>query len=204
GAGQATKVRALEGDLGVLERMETEACRFGQAVQLDSASTFECIVDGERHYFMEVNTRIQVEHRVSELCYSLRFTNPDDPDDSFVVHSLVEAMALIAKHKARLPKPARIPRDGAAIEARLNATDRALTPAAGGVIMSWSDPIDGEIRDDQGICIKNPDTGLFMRYRLARAYDSNGPLLLATAADPAESAQPRGATVRRTPTRGAD
>ena len=30
--------------------------------------------------------------------------------------------------------------------------------------MSWSDPIPGEIRDDQGICIKNPDTGLFMLF----------------------------------------
>src|SRR5262245_40945161 len=69
-AGQATKARALAGDLGVLERMEAEAERFGRAVRLDSASTFECIVDGERHYFMEVNTRIQVEHRVSELCYA--------------------------------------------------------------------------------------------------------------------------------------
>ena len=49
-----------------------------RAVKLDSASTFECIVDGERHYFMEVNTRIQVEHRVSELCYALRFANPAD------------------------------------------------------------------------------------------------------------------------------
>ena len=75
-------------------------------------------------------------------------------------------------------------RDGAAIEARLNATDRALSPAAGGVIMSWSDPIHGEIRDDQGISIKNPDTGLFMRYRLAGAYDSNVALLLATGERP--------------------
>ncbi len=64
-----------------------------------SASTFECIVEGDRHYFMEVNTRIQVEHRVSELCYALRFTNPDDPNDAFDVHSLIEAMALIARHR---------------------------------------------------------------------------------------------------------
>ena len=131
---------ALRGDLGVLERMEAEAERFGRAVELDSASTFECIVEGDRHYFMEVNTRIQVEHRVSELCYALRFTNPDDPTDAFDVHSLVEAMALIARHKERLPKPSACPRDGAAIEVRLNATDRALSPAAGGVIMSWSRP----------------------------------------------------------------
>ena len=87
--------------------MEEEAERFGEAVKLDSASTFECIVDGPRHYFMEVNTRIQVEHRVSELCYALRFSNPENAEDFFDVHSIVEAMALLAKHKARLPRPER-------------------------------------------------------------------------------------------------
>jgi acetyl/propionyl-CoA carboxylase alpha subunit len=203
-AGHAAKTKALESDLAVLCRMEAEAERFGTAVKLDSASTFECIVDGERHYFMEVNTRIQVEHRVSELCYALRFANPDDPEDAFEVHSLVEAMALIAKHQRRLPKPTRVRREGAAIEARLNATDRALTPAAGGVIMSWSDPIAGEIRDDQGICIKNPDTNLFMRYRLAGAYDSNIALLLATGADRTESWERLVEIFRRTTIRGMD
>ena len=203
-AGQLKKAKVLEGDLGVLERMEAEAERFGAAVGLDSASTFECIVEGERHYFMEVNTRVQVEHRVSELCYALRFTNPDDAGDAFEVHSLVEAMALIARHKRRLPRPDRIRRDGAAIEARLNATDRALSPAAGGVIMSWSDPIPEEIRDDQGISIKNPDTGLFMRYRLAGAYDSNVALLLATGQDRVESWQRLVEILRRTTIRGID
>ncbi len=203
-AGQAAKAAALAGDLRVLERMEAEAERFGTAVELDSASTFECIVEGARHYFMEVNTRIQVEHRVSELCYALRFTNPDDPADAFEVHSLVEAMALIARHTHRLPKPVRVRREGAAIEARLNATDRALSPAAGGVITSWSDPIAGEIRDDQGISIKNPDTGLFMRYRLAGAYDSNVALLLATGTDRVEAWQRLVEIFRRATIRGMD
>src|SRR5262249_33016539 len=110
-AGLTAKAAVLEGDLGVLGRMEAEAERFGAAVKLDSASTFECIVEGERHYFMEVNTRIQVEHRVSEFCYALAFANPDDPADTFEVHSLVEAMALIARHKRRLPKPTRVVRE---------------------------------------------------------------------------------------------
>jgi acetyl/propionyl-CoA carboxylase alpha subunit len=203
-AGNLRKVRVLESDLAVLQRMESEAERFGAAVKLDSASTFECIVEGDRHYFMEVNTRIQVEHRVSELCYALRFSNPLDPTDFFDVHSLVEAMALLAKHKRRLPPPTRIPREAAAIEVRLNATDRALNPAAGGVIMSWSDPIDGEIRDDQGISIKNPDTGLFMRYRLAGAYDSNVALLLATGDTRRESFAQVAEILRRTMLRGID
>jgi acetyl/propionyl-CoA carboxylase alpha subunit len=202
--GNLRKARVLEADLRVLQRMEAEAERFGQAVKLDSASTFECIVEGERHYFMEVNTRIQVEHRVSELCYALRFTNPDDANDSFDVHSLVEVMALIARHKHRLPRPARIGREAAAIEVRLNATDRALQPAAGGVIISWSDPIDGEIRDDQGISIKNPDSGLFMRYRLAGAYDSNVALLLATGDDRRECFDRVAEILRKTTLRGMD
>ncbi|HVO27713.1 MAG TPA: biotin/lipoyl-containing protein [Candidatus Margulisiibacteriota bacterium] len=203
-AGNTQRARELEADLAVLQRMEAEAQRFGQAVKLDSASTFECIVEGRNHYFMEVNTRIQVEHRVSELCYALRFTNPADPDDHFDVHSLVECMALIARHTRRLPKPTRVPRDTAAIEVRLNATDHALNPAAGGVIISWSDPIDGEIRDDQGISIKNPDTGLYMRYRLAGAYDSNVALLLATGADRTESFTRVAEILRRTTLRGID
>ena len=203
-AGNEAKARVLEADLGVLERMEAEAERFGRAVKLDSASTFECIVEGARHYFMEVNTRIQVEHRVSELCYALRFTNPADPIEHFDVHSLVEAMALIARHRDRLPRPRRIPRDGAAIEARLNATDRALQPAAGGLMIHWSDPIPGEIRDDQGISLKNPDTGLFMRYRLAGAYDSNIALLLTTGADREESWAHLTEVLRRTRLRGTD
>jgi acetyl/propionyl-CoA carboxylase alpha subunit len=177
-AGRAAEATSLRVDLETLRRMEEDAARFGTAVGLDSASTFECIVDRDRYYFMEVNTRIQVEHRVTELCYGLKFTNPEDKEDFFVVESLVEAMALIARHGARLPKPARLPRFGASAEARLNATDASLSPHAGGVIRHWSKPIDGEIRDDQGISMVNPDTGMFMRYRVAGAYDSNIALLL--------------------------
>ncbi len=177
-AGRKAEVKALESDLKVLARMEEESARFGQAVGLDSASTFECIVDRDRHFFMEVNTRIQVEHRVTELCYSLKFTNPKDKNDFFIVESLVEAMALLARHKERLPKPERVVRFNASVEARLNATDASLSPHAGGMIRYWSKPIKGEVRDDQGICMTNPDTGIFMKYKVAGAYDSNIALLL--------------------------
>jgi acetyl/propionyl-CoA carboxylase alpha subunit len=203
-AGNQVGAAAIAQDLDILRRMEAEAERFGEAVKLDSASTFECIVDGARHYFMEVNTRIQVEHRVSELCYALRFRNPDDITDSFDVHSIVEAMALLAKHKARLPRPERVRREAAAVEARLNATDQSLSPHAGGEIMSWSDPIEGEVRDDQGICFKNPDTNLFMRYKLAGAYDSNIALLVTTGSDRRQSYEALREVLRRTVVRGAD
>ena len=200
--GLKKQATALEEDLKVLKRMEEESERFGVAVGLDSASTFECIVDGTRHYFMEVNTRIQVEHRVTELVYSLKFVNPKNKNDFFIVESLVEAMALLALHKERLPRPERIPRFGAAAEARLNATDCSLSPSAGGYIRYWSKPIEGEIRDDQGICIPNPDTGLFMRYHLAGAYDSNIALLLTKGEDRSASYEHLSKVLRNTVLRG--
>jgi len=202
--GNKTQTEALKSDLTVLKRMEEESERFGTAVGLDSASTFECIVDGDRHYFMEVNTRIQVEHRVTELVYSLKFTNPEDKNDFFIVESLVEAMALLARHKERLPRPERMTRFGAAAEARLNATDCSLSPSAGGYIRYWSKPIEGEIRDDQGISIPNPDTGLFMRYHLAGAYDSNIALLLTRGDDRAASYDHLSTVLRCTVLRGSN
>ncbi|GAM11737.1 biotin carboxylase [Geobacter sp. OR-1] len=203
-AGRKAEVKALESDLKVLKRMEEDSTKFGQAVGLDSASTFECIVDRDRYYFMEVNTRIQVEHRVSELCYSLKFTNPKDKNDFFIVVSLVEAMALLARHKKRLPKPERIARFGAGAEARLNATDCSLSPHAGGMIRYWSAPIEGEIRDDQGICMVNPDTGMFMRYKVAGAYDSNIALLLTKGEDRLASYEHLSRVLGKTTLRGSD
>ncbi|GFO56204.1 biotin carboxylase [Geomonas sp. Red276] len=203
-AGRSAEVKALESDLGVLKRMEEESERFGKAVGLDSASTFECIVDRDRHYFMEVNTRIQVEHRVTELCYALKFANPEDENDFFVVESLVEAMALMARHKKRVPKPQRFVRFNAAVEARLNATDASLSPHAGGMIRYWSKPIDGEIRDDQGISMVNPDTNLFMKYKVAGAYDSNIALLLTKGNDRLDSYDKMSEVLRATTLRGSD
>ena len=201
-AGNKSEAKALESDLKVLKRMEEEAARFGQAVGLDSASTFECIVDRDRHYFMEVNTRIQVEHRVTELCYSLKFTNPKNKNDFFIVESLVEAMALLALHKDRLPKPERVVRFDASVEARLNATDASLSPHAGGMIRYWSKPIEGEIRDDQGISMLNPDTKQFMKYKVAGAYDSNIALLLTKGTDRQDSYEHLSTVLRSTTLRG--
>ncbi|GAB7028247.1 ATP-binding protein [Geotalea toluenoxydans] len=203
-AGNKSEAKALESDLKVLKRMEEESERFGRAVGLDSASTFECIVDRDRHFFMEVNTRIQVEHRVTELCYNLKFTNPKDKNDFFVVESLVEAMALLARHKERLPKPERLVRFNASVEARLNATDDSLSPHAGGMIRYWSKPIDGEIRDDQGISMLNPDTGIFVKYKVAGAYDSNIALLLTKGEDRRDSYERMSEVIRSTTLRGSD
>ncbi len=203
-AGLDAEARVLRQDVETLAAMESEAERFGEATGLDSVSTFECIVDRDSHFFMEMNTRIQVEHRVTELCYALEFINPDNPDDSFLVESLVEAMVLLAAHGERLPKPTRVPRFNDSVEARLNATNQALQPHAGGVIDYWSDAIEGEIRDDQGISLHNPDTDVFMKYTLAGAYDSNIALLLTVGETRLETYQNMAEVIRRTSMRGRD
>ena len=202
--GRDVEAKVLTQDLKTLHAMEKESEVFGEAVGLDSVSTFECIVDRDKHFFMEMNTRIQVEHRVTELCYALKFVNPENEDEFFMVESLVEAMVLLAAHGPRLPKPERIKRNNASVEARLNATNQALAPHAGGIIENWSDAAAGEIRDDQGISLHNPDTDVFMKYHLAGAYDSNIALLLTVGENRLDSYQGLSEVLRTTKLTGKD
>jgi acetyl/propionyl-CoA carboxylase alpha subunit len=194
----------VKGDIGTLQRMEDESEKFGQATGLNSVSTFECIVDGTDHFFMEMNTRIQVEHGVTELAYRLKFTNPKNSTQSFYVDELIEAMVLLSVHGSRLPKPERIVRYRSGIEVRVNATNDALQPHAGGIIKGWSRPIEGEIRFDQGIGTRNPDTGAFVFYNLAGAYDSNIALVLAHGESREENLLRLAEILRRTELRGDD
>ncbi len=168
----------LERDRKTLATMESDAERFAAGVGLDSVSTFECIVEGFDHFFMEMNTRIQVEHGVTELVYRLRFRNPDDADEFFYVERLIEVMMLLELHGRHLPRPERVPLHVSGAEIRLNASNSALQPHAGGLIRQWSEPLAYEIRDDQGIGTRSPDTGAFIYYNLAGAYDSNIALIL--------------------------
>ncbi|HKC50732.1 MAG TPA: biotin/lipoyl-containing protein [Myxococcota bacterium] len=194
----------LRGDREYLARMEAESEKFGAATGLDSVSTFECIVEGFRHFFMEMNTRIQVEHAVTELAYRLRFRNPDDPNEYFFVERLIEAMALLAAHGRRLPKPERVPRKASGLEVRINATNAALQPHAGGLIKSWSAPRPDEIRFDQGIGIRNPDTKSFVYYNVAGAYDSNVALILTHGDSRRENYERMAEILRRMELRGDD
>jgi acetyl/propionyl-CoA carboxylase alpha subunit len=200
----ATLLATLEADKVTLARMEQEAERFGEAVGLNSVSTFESIVDGERNYFMEMNTRIQVEHRVTEQVYGLKFHNPADKNEIFYVQSLIEAMALLSLHGDKLEKPERVMRHRSGAEVRINATNAALQPHAGGVIVGWSPPVPGETRDDQGIGIRNPDTGAFVHYRLAGAYDSNIALVIADGVSRKNTLERLAEILRRTELRGYD
>jgi len=171
--GKYSQSKVLRNDANQLNTMSLEAEKFGKALNLDSVSTFECIVDKGKHYFMEVNTRLQVEHRVTEMVYKLKFTNPDDPSDIFFVNSLVAAMILINCYGDILPRPVRVDHSISGIEARINSTNASLNPHTDGTVTQWSEPIEQEIRDDQGIGNSNSYTGFTQPYKLSGAYDSN-------------------------------
>ncbi len=187
-----------------LAAMELDGARFAEGVGLDNVSTFECIVEGFDHFFMEMNTRIQVEHGCSELAYKMRFTNPDDPTEFFEVERLIEAMVLLAIHGPRLPKPKRILRAISGAEVRINAVNAALQPHAGGLVRGWSKPLDFEHRDDQGIGTRNPDTGSFPYYNLAGAYDSNIALVLCDGESRRDNLERLSEILRRMELRGDD
>jgi acetyl/propionyl-CoA carboxylase alpha subunit len=203
-AATGATAKKLRGDQSTLQRMEDEAEKFGEATGLDSVSTFECIVEGFNHFFMEMNTRIQVEHIVTELVYGMKFTNPKDSKESFVVESLIEAMALLALHGERLERPERVLRHTSGVEIRINATNQALQPHAGGLIRGWTPALTGEIRYDQGIGLRNPDTGSFVYYNLAGAYDSNVALILTDGENRRDNYERLSEILRRTEMRGDD
>jgi len=198
------KAKILQDDLKVLLEMEEQSEIFGRAVHLNSVSTFESIVEGTNHFFMEMNTRIQVEHRVTEMAYKLKFVNPSNKSEFFIVESLIEAMAILSVHGKKVPKPERIVRNISGGEVRVNATNQSLSPHAGGIIQTWSPPVQYEIRDDQGIGLRNPDTGIFIHYKLAGAYDSNIALIVSYGESRKENLERLSDILRRTELRGVD
>jgi urea carboxylase len=96
------------------------ACRLGRSVKYESAGTIEYLYDAETDafFFLEVNTRLQVEHGVTEEVTGI---------------DLVEWMILQAAGELRLPNQADIKPRGASIQARLYAEDpgRDFRPSSG-------------------------------------------------------------------------
>ena len=96
------------------------ACRLGQAVSYDNAGTVEFLYDQDsgRCHFLEVNTRLQVEHGVTEEVTGI---------------DLVEWMVRQAAGSFALPQQSAIKPSGASIQVRLYAEDpgRDFRPSAG-------------------------------------------------------------------------
>jgi urea carboxylase len=111
----------------VRERLHETAVQLGRAVRYQSAGTVEFVYDVARaeFYFLEVNTRLQVEHCITEAVTGV---------------DLVEWMVRTA---ARQPPPLVAPvARGAAIQVRIYAEDpaRGFRPSAGLLTRACFDP----------------------------------------------------------------
>ncbi|MEK9573671.1 MAG: biotin carboxylase N-terminal domain-containing protein, partial [Alphaproteobacteria bacterium] len=119
--------------------MGEQAVELAKAVDYVSAGTVEFIVGADQDfYFLEMNTRLQVEHPVTEQVYGL---------------DLVEQMIRIAAGEALSLKQADITPKGWSIEARLYAEDsaRGFLPSTG-QLLRYSEPQGKGIRADSGVC----------------------------------------------------
>ncbi len=142
-------------DEATRKAMGEQACALARAVGYTSAGTVEFIVDGARNfYFLEMNTRLQVEHPVTEL-----ITGVD----------LVEQMIRVA-YGAPLPfKQADLKINGWAMESRLYAEDpyRNFLPSIGR-LTRYRPPVEGQTA--QGGIVRN-DTGVFEGGEISMFYD---------------------------------
>ncbi|WP_137127504.1 biotin carboxylase N-terminal domain-containing protein [Roseomonas sp. HF4] len=119
------------------ERLHTAAIAAAQAVGYVNAGTVEFIVEGEDAFFMEMNTRLQVEHPVTEMIIGL---------------DLVEWQLRIASGEPLSLDAAPMPR-GHAVEVRLYAEDPAqeFRPATGRLRHFAQPTTSAELRVDTGV-----------------------------------------------------
>ena len=126
-------------DQPLREIMGEQAVALARAVDYVSAGTVEFLVDADRNfYFLEMNTRLQVEHPVTELVTGL---------------DLVELMIRIAAGEALPLSQADVALRGWAIEARVYAEDpfRKFLPSAGRLVR-YVPPAESEgVRVDTGV-----------------------------------------------------
>ena len=136
------------------KEMGKQACKLAKAVGYSSAGTVEFIVDKDKNFFfLEMNTRLQVEHPVTEL-----ITNID----------LVEQMILVAAGKRLSITQKDVKLTGWAMESRLYAEDpyRNFLPSIGR-LTRYRPP--AEIQNKNFI-VRN-DTGVYEGGEISMYYD---------------------------------
>ena len=149
-------------------RMGKAACEVAAAAGYVNAGTVEFLVDRDRNfYFLEMNTRLQVEHPVTEMVTGL---------------DLVREQLRIAAGERLGYRQDEVRLRGAAIECRINAED----PFAG--FMPSPGTITG-LRAAEGPWVRN-DSGAYEGYTVPRFYDTLVAKLIVWGAD-------RDAAIRR-------
>jgi len=140
--------------------MGEQAVALAKAVKYQSAGTVEFVVGKDQDfYFLEMNTRLQVEHPVTECITGL---------------DLVEQMIRVAAGEKLSFGQADIKRDGWAIECRINAEDpfRNFLPSTGRLVR-FQPPVQtmfqGNTADLQGVRV---DTGVQDGGEIPMFYDS--------------------------------
>ena len=118
------------------ERLLAAAVRAGEAVNYRNAGTVECLLDPATgdFFFLEMNTRLQVEHPITELIHGI---------------DLVEEQLRIASGLAPSGDLTRAT-SGHAIELRVNAEDPKRFLPGPGKVVTWVEPAGDGIRVDSG------------------------------------------------------
>ncbi len=122
----------------IREKMGNDAVAISREIGYNSAGTVEFLVDKElNYYFLEMNTRIQVEHPVTEMVTGV---------------DLVEEQILIAAGNPMRLKQEELKQTGHAIECRIYAEDPAnnFLPSPGKMTL-YREPAGENIRIDTGI-----------------------------------------------------
>ena len=134
--------------------MGEQSVALAMAVDYSSAGTVEFIVDGDQNfYFLEMNTRLQVEHPVTELITGI---------------DLVEQMIRVAYGEELAIKQEDVKLNGWAMECRLYAEDpyRNFLPSIGR-LTRYRPPEEGS---KDGIIVRN-DTGVYEGGEISMYYD---------------------------------
>jgi propionyl-CoA carboxylase alpha chain len=134
--------------------MGEEAVRLARAVHYDSAGTIEFIAANDRSFhFLEMNTRLQVEHPVTELVTGI---------------DLVEEMIRVAAGERLRIRQSDVTIRGWAVECRIFAEDpaRGFLPSTGRLIV-YRPPAE---RSEAGVTVRN-DTGVFEGAEVPVHYD---------------------------------